>query len=621
MSTILIILYSLIVFLKSQRVTILSSSVTSTSGWRTDYLGGGIVTSSLCPGASKCVRLTNDGEFYRYVNTIGYTDVQISYEIRTSGLDSGEACSFWWHVGTNCPACDGWTEQSQHNVNSAGVSIVHTSLPSSLDNTASVGIDWWADFGSGEYCYLNNVVVSGVSLYPTPTPQPTPKPTLNPTPNPTPKPTSKPTPNPTPIPTLRPTNPDLSTCGDTVTGAYNGVPVTFTVHMPIQGDLELSATPSSFPVTDIEAFTNTNILLATDVDNDEIVTLTDTHAGDYKFIINGDGTQTGAFEVRIKCYSNAPTSNPTAKPTQPITNHPSFPPTPSPTFRAILFVHVPMSTAIDQNVIDLSSTVSPKQKGNANEEHTKEDSFLFIESNLVRIAIGVVIALIMCCICCCVAFLCYQCFAKKKRKASENEMVYTQNPQHVIAASENAWTMPEAQFSIELAEEMKFEREIMVSWLTHTVKLPQYVSAFVKHGYDNMRVIRAIQTKGEVRELGVKIKGHQTLILHEIKKLRNDATNRLTADYGEAPGTMSTNWRGEWGQDMMHVGETGQSTESDGINGSESSDSDALLDLYGNGAEKDAEFVNVGGIDLYDNGTENVIQWQNGDEMTAGYIQ
>eukprot|EP01083_Nonionella_stella_P001272 3703_1 len=120
-------------------------------------------------------------------------------------------------------------------------------------------------------------------------------------------PTPKPTPQPTPDPTSRPTDPNQSTCGDNVSGSYHGVPVTFIVTIPFEGDLTFNAASSSFVVTDIEAFTKLNMILATDIDNDESLTLFGTPAGDYKFIINGDGTQSGIFEARITCASAKPT--------------------------------------------------------------------------------------------------------------------------------------------------------------------------------------------------------------------------------------------------------------------------------------------------------------------------
>eukprot|EP01083_Nonionella_stella_P205309 747762_1 len=145
-------------------------------------------------------------------------------------------------------------------------------------------------------------------LTPEPTPKPTPKPTTpnptsKPTPNPTPKPTPNPTPKPTQNPTPRPTDPGTSTCGDTVLGPYHGTPVTLTVQIPFKGDLEFNAATSNFVVTDIEAFSKLDVPLGTDTDNDGVVTLYGVPAGQYKFIINGEGTTSGQFEVQTRCTS------------------------------------------------------------------------------------------------------------------------------------------------------------------------------------------------------------------------------------------------------------------------------------------------------------------------------
>eukprot|EP01083_Nonionella_stella_P244674 851273_1 len=94
-----------------------------------------------------------------------------------------------------------------------------------------------------------------------PTPNPTRKPTPNPTRRPTPNPTPKPTPKPTPIPTAKPTNPGTSTCNDIISGTYSNAIVTFIVNLPYEGDLQFDASPSTFPITDIEAFTMLDVPL------------------------------------------------------------------------------------------------------------------------------------------------------------------------------------------------------------------------------------------------------------------------------------------------------------------------------------------------------------------------
>eukprot|EP01083_Nonionella_stella_P119624 357765_1 len=219
---------------------------------------------------------------------------------------------------------------------------------------------------SNDYCFWDNVSLRGTLVTQNPTPKPTLQPTPNPTttsaptsnptrkptPDPTPKPTKQPTSNPThpptPNPTLkptgtptaRPTNPVASDCGDTVNGEYHGLPVTFAVNLPFDGNLQFDASTSDFPVTEIEAYTNLNIELGTDTDNDEKVTIYNAPAGNYKFIISG-GTQSGTFEARISCFTPSPTAyplqtpepvlNPTKRPTaQPITTKPTLDPTSSP---------------------------------------------------------------------------------------------------------------------------------------------------------------------------------------------------------------------------------------------------------------------------------------------------
>eukprot|EP01083_Nonionella_stella_P098013 275538_1 len=140
--------------------------------------------------------------------------------------------------------------------------------------------------------------------------------------------TPRPTPKPTPKPTPRPTDPGTSTCGDILQGSYHGTPVTFTIQMPFVGDLEFSAAGSNFRVTDIEAFTKLNVPLGTDVDKDEVVTIHAVPEGQYKFIIHGEGTQSGTFQITSRCTSADPTRFPTVKPTIPTPK-----PTPIPTKR------------------------------------------------------------------------------------------------------------------------------------------------------------------------------------------------------------------------------------------------------------------------------------------------
>eukprot|EP01084_Bolivina_argentea_P116447 206908_1 len=90
---------------------------------------------------------------------------------------------------------------------------------------------------------------------PSPTDIPTSIPTTSPTKNPTPSPTDIPTNNPT---TPRPTTPNQLFCGDSDTGTYSGVFLTFNVQMAYYADLIFDASQSTFNVTTIEAFSKLN---------------------------------------------------------------------------------------------------------------------------------------------------------------------------------------------------------------------------------------------------------------------------------------------------------------------------------------------------------------------------
>eukprot|EP01083_Nonionella_stella_P305876 1068777_1 len=178
-----------------------------------------------------------------------------------------------------------------------------------------------------------------------PTPAPTPAPTHNPTPSPTPAPTQAPTDHPTKHPTTRaPTPPGTMVCGEMDVGEYNGEVITFMVSHTARGDITFDASQSQFTILNMEATTELNtVLLDTDEDNDGIIVIEDTPAGNYKFSVFG-GTDTGmVYWVMTTCTSydptNAPTSSPSPAPTHPPTDAPTnvpskFPtrnPTPAPT--------------------------------------------------------------------------------------------------------------------------------------------------------------------------------------------------------------------------------------------------------------------------------------------------
>eukprot|EP01083_Nonionella_stella_P260306 887715_1 len=159
------ILHLVLACIKAQRVTIYSWPMTSNvEGWSVlegADLQSGLVTSALCPGASACYRIANFNEFSTYLDTRGYTDIQIGYDVRTSNLGFDDHCEFFWQKGP-FPTYEGsWTRVGYH-ANNDPQSVLHTSLPDKVDNYETIGIDFWANMGANQYCYINNVLVTGI---------------------------------------------------------------------------------------------------------------------------------------------------------------------------------------------------------------------------------------------------------------------------------------------------------------------------------------------------------------------------------------------------------------------------------------------------------------------------
>eukprot|EP01083_Nonionella_stella_P185834 678768_1 len=350
-----------------QYTTIWYDNMSQNNGWSgSGWVSYGIDSDSCT--TNPCTKLTYDSDtlawIRRQTSVSSYSTLQLRYDVSTRGVDGGDECRVYYSysssstssrvkvAGTSSPSSDRyWYPDRSITLPSAAAA-----------NTVWIWLEAWSDSGSSQdKCYFDDVYLMGIpgasptnKPTPNPTKRPTPNPTKRPTPNPTkrptpnptkrptpnptkkptPNPTRRPTPNPTPNPTPRPTDPRPLTCGDSVGGSYHGMPVTFIVHMAFEGDLEFNAAPSSFVVTDIEAFTKLNTVLGSDTDEDEVVTLYDKPAGQYKFVILGDQATSGTFEVRITCTSAEPSVSPTSKPT-PI-------PTPVPTKKPVL-VTIPTS--------------------------------------------------------------------------------------------------------------------------------------------------------------------------------------------------------------------------------------------------------------------------------------
>eukprot|EP01084_Bolivina_argentea_P166846 289643_1 len=344
---------------------------------------------------------------------------------------------------------------------------------------------------------------------PSPVPVPTPSPvSVNPTKRPTPGPTKRPTTkDPTKRPTMKPTTPSPTqpgamTCGASTVGAYSsGDQLIFEVSMPFTGELIFDASNSNFDIAGIEAFTKLDSYLGSDSDRDGTVSLNPAVVGDYKFILMGSAS--GIYHVKIHCVSDEPTVSPTKSPTpypskrpsyapvnHPITPHPSEGPTPGPsvagatvrptdrpTDRPTLPGAIPTKGPVTDPPSQQTSTTEDSNDQGSDEDDEGGTMALTASADL-RIAVYVLSSFIICCVCLCVMFVFYRfCLGDMKQVMHiQNEMMGDTAAMHkdvqtnVVPVNSGDWTIPQA--------EVDFERDLVVQWLRHTVKLPQYAETF-----------------------------------------------------------------------------------------------------------------------------------------------
>eukprot|EP01083_Nonionella_stella_P215174 774663_1 len=144
-----------------------------------------------------------------------------------------------------------------------------------------------------------------------PTVPPSNGPSVSPTHSPSVFPTQFPSESPT---TLSPTPPGAFICGESVVGEYNGQALEFTVLMTHAGDIIFDMSHSSFTIIGIEVYNSDNRLLETDFDGNQIIHLTTSPAGWYKFYTMGNQETGLNYDVRTTCTTNNPTPGPTSVP-------------------------------------------------------------------------------------------------------------------------------------------------------------------------------------------------------------------------------------------------------------------------------------------------------------------
>eukprot|EP01084_Bolivina_argentea_P113310 201975_1 len=98
-------------------------------------------------------------------------------------------------------------------------------------------------------------------------------------------------------------------------------------------------------------------------------------------------------------------------------------------------------------------------------------------------------------------------------KEIKNIMKQMNNKQEELISMINKSYINNNNEMTETDEKLKIQK-----WLS-LIKLPQYFDAFISNGYESLNFIKEISNKTELFEIGVELKGHQTKLLAEIKKL------------------------------------------------------------------------------------------------------
>jgi len=123
-------------------------------------------------------RLKGDGTMWHAVSTEGYSNVTVEWYWAARSLESADHCFAEVNTGS------GWTTVAQlDNGDDDGVFRYGSSSPSGADNNPNFQIRFRVTTAAADYCYVDNVVVSGDAGAPTATN--TPLPTDTPTPGPT----------------------------------------------------------------------------------------------------------------------------------------------------------------------------------------------------------------------------------------------------------------------------------------------------------------------------------------------------------------------------------------------------------------------------------------------------
>eukprot|EP01083_Nonionella_stella_P034409 94183_1 len=201
-----------------------------------------------------------------------------------------------------------------------------------------------------------------------------------------------------------------------------------------------------------------------------------------------------------------PTLIPTRSPTLIPTNSPTLIPTSSPTripsesttgpshSTTIAIVPSVRSTVRSSTQISLSASVTSTVYEDDQSDDTKNRrpvQNMMWPYGVIFIAIGA----------CCVVLLLWYCCRYKTHKRREAETIHKEEPRSAghDGAGSHDW---------------------MQLWLDESVGLPQYVDNFVQNGYSDVDTVSSITDKQQLIEIGIHKRGHQTLLMAEIEKLK-----------------------------------------------------------------------------------------------------
>ena len=115
-----------------------------------------------------------------------------------------------------------------------------------------------------------------------------------------------------------------------------------------------------------------------------------------------------------------------------------------------------------------------------------------------------------------------------KPKSSLNSLAEMKNDESVPSnangfALDNDTTNTESKSDESLLQNQRRhrnDRDDVLKWL-QGIGLERYFTNFDSHGYESLRFVKEIKDKTDLEDIGIKMKGHQTLLMSEIIKLSN----------------------------------------------------------------------------------------------------